>query len=40
MLELCGQLDLTPEPFDVDGGREVGWEYLDDYLPAERDLLG
>jgi hypothetical protein len=39
VLELGGELDLAAEPFDVDRGREVRGQHLDDYLPPKCHLL-
>src|SRR5690349_10535380 len=35
MMQLRGELDLPAEALDVDAGREVGGQHLDDHLTAE-----
>src|SRR5579859_6120363 len=40
MLERGRELNLAPEPLDVDARRHLRRQNLDDYLPAERELFG
>ena len=40
MLKSRGELNLAPEPLDVDGRRQIRRQHFYDYFATERNLLG
>ena len=40
VLQLRGELDLAPEPLDVDGRGEIRQQHLHHHFASERSVLG